>query len=222
MPILPFSDRRAAGRDLAQRLSRYAHRPDVIVLALPRGGVPVAAELADALQVPLDVFVVRKLAVPGQPEVAMGAIATGGVRLLNEDIVSGLEIQEATIETIASDERAELLRRENAYRAIRPAHDLSGRTVLLVDDGAATGASMRVAITALRQCRPARIIAALPVASTGACARIADVADAVVCAATPEPFRAVALWYDDFEQVEDEEVHDLLAQAFAREEEGLA
>lgn len=210
-----FRDRRDAGRDLAQRLVRYARRPDVTVLALPRGGLPVAAELAEALHAPLDVFVVRKLGVPGQPELAMGAIATGGARVLNEDIVSSLEIHEDTIEAITAEEHQELARREDLYREGRPPLDVHGRTVLLVDDGAATGASMRVAVTALRQLHPARIIAVLPVASRSACALVSCIADAVVCAQMPEPFRAVALWYDSFDQVEDEEVHTILARTEA-------
>jgi predicted phosphoribosyltransferase len=210
-----FRDRRDAGRDLAQRLVRYARRPDVTVLALPRGGLPVAAELAEALHAPLDVFVVRKLGVPGQPELAMGAIATGSARVLNEDIVSSLEIHEDTIEAITAEEHQELMRREAMYREGRPPLDVHGRTVLLVDDGAATGASMRVAVTALRQLHPARIIAVLPVASQSACALVSCIADAVVCAQMPEPFRAVALWYDSFDQVEDDEVHAILARAEA-------
>ena len=210
-----FRDRRDAGRDLAQRLVRYAHRPDVTVLALPRGGLPVAAELAEALHAPLDVFVVRKLGVPGQPELAMGAIATGGARVLNEDIVTSLEIHEDAIEAITTEEQEELARRDALYREGRPPLDVRGRTVLLVDDGAATGASMRVAATALRQLHPARIVAVLPVASQIACELVSCVADAVVCAQMPEPFHAVAVWYDSFEQVDDDEVHAILAQAEA-------
>lgn len=215
MTRAPFEDRRHAGRDLAQRLSRFAHRPDVTVLALPRGGVPVAAELATALDAPLDVFVVRKLGVPGQPELAMGAIASGGARVLNEDIVSSLEIHPETVDAITADEAEELARREHAYRDDRPPIDVRGRTVLLVDDGAATGASMRVAAEALRQLQPVRIVAVLPVASRDACERIHRVCDAVVCAEMPEPFRAVAVWYDQFPQVDDEEVLAALAQAHA-------
>jgi putative phosphoribosyl transferase len=214
----PFEDRRHAGRDLAQRLSRFAHRPDVTVLALPRGGVPVAAELATALDAPLDVFVVRKLGVPGRPELAMGAIASGGARVLNEDVVSALEIHSETVDAVTADETEELARREQAYRDDRPPIDVRGRTVLLVDDGAATGASMRVAAEALRQLHPARIVAVLPVASRDACDRIHRVCDAVVCAEMPEPFRAVAVWYDHFPQVEDEEVLAALAQAHAARE----
>ena len=210
-----FRDRRDAGRDLAQRLARYAHRPDVTVLALPRGGVPVAAELAEALHAPLDVFVIRKLGVPGQPELAMGAIATGGARVMNNDIVASLEIHDEQIEAITAEEHEELTRREALYREGRPPLDVHGRTVLLVDDGAATGATMRVAATALRQLGPARIVAVLPVASQSACALVSLVADAVVCAQTPEPFHAVGVWYDSFEQVEDEEVHTILARAEA-------
>lgn len=213
MTRAPFEDRRHAGRDLALRLSRFAHRPDVTVLALPRGGVPVAAELATALEAPLDVFVVRKLGVPGQPELAMGAIASGGARVLNEDIVSALEIHPETVDAVTADETVELARREAAYRDDRPPLDVQGRTVLLVDDGAATGASMRVAVEALRQLHPVRIVAVLPVASREACERIHRVCDAVVCAEMPEPFRAVAVWYDDFPQVDDEEVTAALAFA---------
>jgi len=213
MTRAPFEDRRHAGRDLAQRLSRFAHRPDVTVLALPRGGVPVAAELASALDAPLDVFIVRKLGVPGQPELAMGAIASGGTRVLNEDIVSSLEIHPETVDAVTADEAEELARREHAYRDDRPPIDVRGRTVLLVDDGAATGATMRVAAEALRQLHPARIVAVLPVASREACERVHRVCDAVVCAEMPEPFHAVAVWYDRFPQVEDEEVMSALAQA---------
>jgi len=213
MTRAPFEDRRHAGRDLAQRLSRFAHRPDVTVLALPRGGVPVAAELATALDAPLDVFVVRKLGVPGQPELAMGAIASGGARVLNENIVSALEIHPETVDAVTAEETEELVRRERAYRDDRPPIDVRGRTVLLVDDGAATGASMRVAAEALRQLHPLRIVAVLPVASRDACERIHRVCDAVVCAEMPEPFRAVAVWYDRFPQVDDEEVLAALAQA---------
>ena len=215
MTRAPFEDRRHAGRDLAQRLSRFAHRPDVTVLALPRGGVPVAAELASALDAPLDVFIVRKLGVPGQPELAMGAIASGGTRVLNEDIVSSLEIHPETVDAVTADEAEELARREHAYRDDRPPIDVRGRTVLLVDDGAATGATMRVAAQALRQLHPLRIVAVLPVASREACERVHRVCDAVVCAEMPEPFRAVAVWYDHFPQVEDDEVLAALAQTHA-------
>lgn len=218
MTDLIYRDRRDAGRDLAQRLVRYAHRPDVTVLALPRGGVPVAAELAEVLHAPLDVFLVRKLGVPGQPELAMGAIATGGARVMNEDIVSSLEIHADTIEAITAEEHAELDRREALYREGRLPLDVHGRTVLLVDDGAATGATMRVAAVALRQLHPARIVAVLPVASEDACSRVSRVVDAVVCAQMPEPFRAVAVWYDNFDPVEDDEVHAALAHAEASAE----
>ena len=213
----PFTDRAQAGRHLAVRLEGYANRRGVLVLALPRGGVPVAAEVARALAAPLDVFVVRKLGTPGQPELAMGAIASGGVRLLNEDVVRGLRIPEDEIERVAAREEQELARREKLYRGERPAPALEGRTVILVDDGLATGATMRVAARALRRQGPARLVIAVPVAAPETCAALAPEADEVVCIATPEPFWAVGYWYRDFSQTTDEEVHDLLARAEAGE-----
>jgi putative phosphoribosyl transferase len=208
-----FHDRRHAGRLLARLLMDYADRTDVLVLALPRGGVPVGFEVARRLHAPLDVFLVRKLGVPGIEELAMGAISTGGVRVLNEDVVRGLQIPEATIEAVAAEEQRELERRERAYRDDRPPPKVRGRTVILVDDGLATGSTMRAAVAALRQQHPARILVAVPVASGSTCEEMQEVADNVVCAITPENFRAVGLWYEDFSQTTDEEVYDLLRQA---------
>jgi putative phosphoribosyl transferase len=208
-----FMDRTDAGRRLAAALSGYAHRPDVLVLALPRGGVPVAFEVARALDVPLDIFIVRKLGVPGHEELAMGAIASGGVRLVDEAIVRQLPISEQDIEAVAKAEQTELERRERQYRGARPLPDVAGRTVILVDDGLATGATMRVAVAALRQEHPARIVVAVPVAPPETCATLRREADEVVCAVIPEPFHAVGLWYEDFTQTTDDEVHDLLERA---------
>jgi putative phosphoribosyl transferase len=210
-----FRNRIDAGRQLAAALAKYANRPDVIVLGLPRGGIPVAAEVARALHVPLDVFVVRKLGVPGHEEYAMGAIASGGVRLLNRRTVAAAGLTPAQVESVTAAERAELERRERSYRGDRPFPDLTGKTIILVDDGLATGASMRAAIEALRQERPARIVVAVPVAAPETCQAFRHVADEIVCAATPEPFYAVGRWYDDFSQTTDQEVHELLASARA-------
>jgi erythromycin esterase-like protein/predicted phosphoribosyltransferase len=212
-----FRDRREAGRLLAEKLAAYANRPDVLVLALPRGGVPVAYEVARGLGAPLDVFVVRKLGVPGYEELAMGAIATGGVRVLNDQLVERLGIGDQAIEAIAARERQELERRERLYRGDRPPLDVRGRTVILVDDGLATGATMHAAIDALRQQNPARIVVAVPTASPEACEEMKEKADDVICAITPEPFYAVGRWYHDFSQTADEEVGVLLAQQGASE-----
>ncbi len=208
-----FRDRADAGRQLAAKLTDYAGRPDVLVLALPRGGVPVGHEVAQALGAPLDVFLVRKLGVPGREELAMGAMASGGVRVLNEDVVRTLGIPDEIIEAVSEKEKAELARRERCYRDDRPPPDVRGRTVLLVDDGLATGSTMRAAVAALRKLHPARVVVAVPVGSAETCAEMAEVADDTVCARTPEPFYAVGLWYDDFTQTTDEEVHDLLDRA---------
>jgi putative phosphoribosyl transferase len=208
-----FRDRRAAGRLLASKLLRYAERPDVIVLALPRGGVPVGYEVARALDVPLDVFVVRKLGVPGHEELAMGAVASGGVRVLNEQIVRAVVIPDHVIDAVAAREQEELVRRERVYRGDRPPLDVRGRTVILVDDGLATGATMHAAIEALRQQQPARIVVAVPTASPETCEALRAKADDVVCAATPDPFYAVGLWYADFSQTSDDEVRELLARS---------
>jgi len=214
----PFRDRAAAGEALAERLGAYAALPDVLVLALPRGGVPVAAAVARTLAAPLDVFLVRKLGVPGHEELAMGAIATGGVRVLNEAVVRNLGIHEATIDAVAAAEGEELARREHAYRDGRPAPDVAGRTVIVVDDGLATGATMRAAVAALRRQGPHRVVVAVPVAASATCAELRAEVDDIVCALTPEPFYAVGLWYDDFAPTTDGEVHDLLADAWRAED----
>jgi predicted phosphoribosyltransferase len=208
-----FRDRADAGQQLARRLEAYANRPDVLVLALPRGGVPVGFEVAQALNVPLDVFLVRKLGVPDQPELAMGAVATGGVRVLNEDVVHALRIPPQVIDAVAAEELRELERREHVYREGRPAPDVRGRTVILVDDGLATGSTMRAAVAALRRQDPARIVVAVPTAAPSVCQEFRALVDDVVCLITPEPFYAVGLWYRDFSQTTDEEVRDLLARA---------
>jgi len=208
-----FRNRREAGRTLAARLAAYADQSDVVVLALPRGGVPVAFEVAQALHAPLDVFLVRKLGVPGQRELAMGAIASGNVRVLNDDVVRTLRIPNDVIDAVAAKERAELQRREHAYRGNRPACDVRGRTVILVDDGLATGSTMRAAIAGLRQQGPEHIVVAVPVGAAETCAEFQDEADEAICARTPEPFYAVGLWYQDFSQTTDAEVRDLLGRA---------
>ncbi len=208
-----FQDRFEAGRVLAPRLSHLANRPDVVVLALPRGGVPVGYALAKALNAPLDVFVVRKLGVPGHEELAMGAIASGGVRVVNENVLRTLGIPAEVVDRVAEEEERELKRREREYRDGRPPVDVSGRTVVLVDDGLATGSSMRVAALALRKKNPAQIIVAVPVAAPATCAEFESEVDQVVCAVTPEPFWAVGQWYRDFSQTSDEEVRDLLRRA---------
>jgi erythromycin esterase-like protein/predicted phosphoribosyltransferase len=207
-----FRDRRDAGRRLVEKLGSYVNLPDLLVLALPRGGVPVGYEVARALGAPLDVFVVRKLGVPGHEELAMGAVASGGVRVLNDEIVEGLGVSEHTIDAAGLREQQELTRRERLYRNGRPAPDLSGRTVILVDDGLATGATMRAAVQAARQQHPARIIVAVPTASPDTAAALKRDADEVVSVMLPEPFFAVGQWYDDFGQTTDEEVRELLSQ----------
>jgi predicted phosphoribosyltransferase len=212
-PEPAFRDRTEAGQRLASKLAKYAHRPDVIVLALPRGGVPVAYEVAAALDAPLDVFIVRKLGVPGHEELAMGAVATGGVRVVNEQAVQDLGIRDRVIDAVAARELKELARRERLYRGSRPPPDVRGRTVILVDDGLATGATMLAAIRALRQMGPARIIVAVPIAAPDTCEALKAKVDEMICAVTPEPFYAVGLWYDDFSQTSDDEVRDLLARA---------
>src|SRR5688572_18408556 len=210
-----FRDRADAGRRLAAALQHYAGRHDVLVLALPRGGVPVAYEVAQALRVPLDIFVVRKLGVPGQPELAMGAIATGGVRVLNRDVIMALGIPPQMVDAVAAREGAELERREREYRGNRPVPDLRGRTVILVDDGLATGATMRAAAVALQSHRPARVVVAVPTAARETCDDFRQEVDEVVCAETPPMFGAVGMWYDDFTQTRDEDVRDLLNRAAA-------
>jgi erythromycin esterase-like protein/adenine/guanine phosphoribosyltransferase-like PRPP-binding protein len=206
-----FRDRRDAGRQLAKKLTAYANRPDVIVLALPRGGVPVAYEVARALRAPMDVFLVRKLGVPGYEELAMGAVATGGIRVLNDEVVQRLGIPDFIIETVAAREQQELARRERLYRGGRPPPDVRGRTLILVDDGLATGATMHAAIQALRQQQPARIVVAVPTASPDTCEQMRKEVDEVICGITPDQFQAVGQWYRDFSQTTDEEVRALLA-----------
>jgi predicted phosphoribosyltransferase len=215
-----FCNRIDAGRRLAAELERFVGRPGVLVLALPRGGVPVAFEVAQALRAPLDVFLVRKLGVPGQEELAMGALASGGVRVLNEDVVRALEIPDDVIDGVTEQELRELERRESTYRGNRPLPEMHGRTVILVDDGLATGSTLRAAVAALRRLGPARIVVAVPVGAADTCAELARQADEVVCARTPEPFLSVGAWYQDFSQTSDAEVNTLLDEAAeARQEE---
>lgn len=209
-----FKDRREAGRRLADALSPYAAEPDLLVLGLPRGGIPVAYEVARALHAPLDVFVVRKLGVPGHEEVAMGAIASGGIRVLNGTMIRQLHIPPATVERVVQAEQRELERRERAYRGARAAPDVRGRTVILVDDGLATGASMAAAIAALRRQTPASIVVAAPVAAAETCDALREVADICICVETPRPFHGVGEWYVDFAQTTDAEVRALLDAAF--------
>jgi putative phosphoribosyl transferase len=208
-----FRDRTEAGKYLATKLLSYKDRPDVLVLALPRGGVPVAFEVAQALRVPLDIFLVRKLGVPGHEELAMGAISTGGVRVLNEDTVDYLRIPEHIIDSIAAEELKELQRRELAYRGDRPEPDVKGKTVILIDDGLATGSTIRAAAQALRQQQPARIVVAVPVSAPETCDEYRIGVDEIICAVTPEPFLGVGMWYLDFSQTTDDEVRDLLERA---------
>ena len=212
--ITRFSNRNEAGRRLADKLQHYAHRRDVLVLALPRGGVPVAFEIATALDAPMDVLVVRKLGTPGQGELAMGAIATGGVRVLNADVIRLLRIQQEEIDAVAAEEQEEITRREIAYRGDRPAPDLSGKTIILVDDGLATGATMHAAVKALRVQGPARIVVAVPVAPPSTCRDFEGEADEVICVtAPPGPFDGVGRWYIDFSQTTDDEVREIMERA---------
>jgi predicted phosphoribosyltransferase len=205
-----FRDRLDAGQAVARLLSAYAGRSDVIMLGLPRGGVPVAAEIARALGAPLDVFLVRKLGVPGHEELGFGAVAEGGVRVLNEPLVADLDLSPRAIEHVATLEGLELTRRQKLYRNGRSAPSLRDRVVILVDDGLATGATMEAAIAAARQQGPARVVVAAPVGARETCDRLRRLADDLVCAAMPEPFEAVGLWYEDFRQTTDEEVRALL------------
>lgn len=208
-----FRDRADAGRKLAARLTRYADRDDVLVLALPRGGVPVAYEVARELKAPLFVFLVRKLGVPGHEELAMGAIASGGVRVINEELINYLGIPDEVIEAIAAVEQRELERRAIAYRADRPPPDVKDRVVILIDDGLATGSTMRAAATALRLQKPQRIVVAVPVSSPETYDEFRSEVDEIFCAVTPRHFQGVGLWYDDFSQTSDEEVRELLKRA---------
>jgi putative phosphoribosyl transferase len=217
MKLDKFYDRVQAGRLLAKQLRPYADRPEVLVLGLPRGGVPVAYEVAQALHAPLDICLVRKLGVPGQPELAMGAIAPGNIRILNADVVNWLHVSERIIDHVVAQEQQELARRERAYRGDRPLPNLQGRIVILVDDGLATGATMRAAVAALRQQGPQRIVVAVPVASTAAIAQLQPEADEVICVMTPEPFHAIGLWYEHFPQTSDAEVQFLLSQSTSQD-----
>ena len=212
-----FADRSDAGHQLARALApRFGGRGDLIVLGLPRGGVPVAFEIANALDAPLDVFIVRKIGLPGHEEFGIGAIASGGVRVVDEQVLRSYGIDDETLERITSRERQELERRERRYRDDRPFPDLRDRTVILVDDGLATGSTMRAAVAALREEGPREIVVAVPVGAPETCASLAREVDDVICLRTPEPFYAVGLWYEDFDQSTDEEVHDLLERAASR------
>jgi putative phosphoribosyl transferase len=211
-----FSNRTDAGRQLASALAHYAGRSDILVLGLPRGGVPVAFEIAAELDAPLDVFIVRKLGLPGHEEFGIGAIATGNVRVVDKSVLEAYGVDAETLDQITERERLELERRERLYRDDRPFPAVAGRTVILVDDGLATGSTMRAAIAALRAKGPREIVVAVPVGAPETCAAMKKLADEVVCLATPDPFYAVGLWYEHFEQTDDEEVHELLERAASR------
>jgi putative phosphoribosyl transferase len=208
-----FANRSEAGQLLAEKLEKYAHRNDVIVLGLPRGGAPVAYEVAKRLRAPLDVFIVRKLGVPGFEELAAGAIASGGVRVLNEDVIRAMPHADAAIEAVTAKETAELERRERIYREGRPSPELRNRIVILVDDGLATGATMRAAVKALRQSGAAKVVVAVPVGPPDTCNELEQLADETICLSTPAFFQAVGQYYDDFSQTSDEDVRALLSQA---------
>ncbi len=208
-----FRDRRDAGRRLAAYLARYAGRPNVLVLALPRGGVPVGFEIAQALGAPLDIFLVRKLGLPGHEEFAIGAIASGGVHFVNEETLREYGVSADQVDAVIAAEEQELERRERRYRGDRPFPNVEGRIVILVDDGLATGSTMRAAVTALRQERPAQIVVAVPTAPPETCDDLSGIVDEMVCLTTPDPFYAVGLWYDDFAQTTDDEVREFLARA---------
>jgi putative phosphoribosyl transferase len=205
-----FRNRSEAGQILAKHLQHYKNRPGVLVLGLPRGGVPVAYEVSHDLNAPLDVFVVRKLGVPGHQELAMGAIASGGVRILHEGVIRELGIPERTIDIVSENETRELERREQIYRGERPAPQIDNRTIIVVDDGLATGSSMRAAVRALRQQNPSRLVVAVPTAPADTCNQLREIVDEVVCAVTPDPFFAVGGSYADFSQTTDDEVRDLI------------
>jgi predicted phosphoribosyltransferase len=210
---LPLPNRWGAGALLADRLGAYANRPDVIVLALPRGGVPVGYAIAERLRIDLDVIVVRKLGVPSHEELAMGAVASGGLRILNRDIVALARVDDATIDKVVRTELQEIARREARYRRGAQAPALRGRTVILVDDGLATGSTMTVAVQAVRREHPQRVVVAVPVAASDSCEALAGLVDEMICLYTPEPFRAVSVWYEQFDQTTDAEVIDLLSRA---------
>jgi predicted phosphoribosyltransferase len=211
--FLRFQNRAEAGVLLGKRLAAYAERPDVLILALPRGGVPVGFEIAKALHAPLDVLIVRKLGVPGQEELAMGAIVSGGMQVLNESVVESLGISAQEIQAAAAREQTELERREHVYRGGRPSPAIRGRTVILVDDGIATGTTMRIALVAVRRQGPSRLVLAVPVAPSSTCRELKPLVDEMVCLLTPQDFVAISLWYEDFRQTSDQEVCDLLEQA---------
>ncbi|HXK59908.1 MAG TPA: phosphoribosyltransferase [Acidobacteriota bacterium] len=213
-----YKNRTSAGQILGEQLRAYANRPNPLVLALPRGGVPVAFEVAQKLHAPLDVFVVRKLGVPGQEELAMGAIASGGVRVWNEEVFQALTIPQEVIDEVVAREQEELRRRERLYRGDRPPINARDRTVILVDDGLATGSTMRAAILALRKQQPATLVVAVPTAAAQTCNELRALVDEIICPVTPEPFHAVGLWYEDFSQTTDEQVRDLLRRAWQEEE----
>jgi putative phosphoribosyl transferase len=213
-----FKNRSMAGQYLADKLQNYANDPNAVVLGLPRGGVVVAFEAAQELGLPLDIFLVRKLGVPGYEELAMGAIASGGVRVMNDNVMRQINIPADTVEAVAKREERELMRREKAYRDNRPPLDVKDRTVILIDDGLATGATMRAAVTALRKQRPGRIVIAVPVASQDACDEFRADVDDIICGITPAQFHAVGVWYEDFSQTTDEEVQQLLRAAHRRAE----
>jgi predicted phosphoribosyltransferase len=212
-----FKDRLEAGRQLAERLKQEVQAPDIIVLALPRGGVPVGYEVARGLRASLDVFLVRKLGLPWHPELAMGAIASGGTTVMNEGVVHSMGVAQEDIDAVIQQEQAELERRERLYRGDRPPPQVTGRTVILVDDGLATGSSMRAALKALRQSNPARLLAAVPVGPADVCRQLANEADEAICLSTPSHFEAVGKWYRNFEQTSDDEVRSYLGQAWSTE-----
>jgi putative phosphoribosyl transferase len=213
MQDLPFRDRKQAGQLLSRKLHAYANRPDVLVLGLPRGGVPVAFEVARTLHAPLDVFLVRKLGVPGQEELAMGAIASGGFRVVNEEVLQALKISPRTIDSVAAKEARELARRDRLYRGDRPRPHVAGRTVILVDDGLATGSTMRAAVAAVRAQGPGRVVVAVPLAAVPTYHEFRNEVDEIVCLATPDPFLSVGYWYEDFSNMTDDEIRDLLERA---------
>jgi len=218
--LVLFVNRSDAGKRLAQELFEYKDRDDVVVLALPRGGVPVAFEVAQALGAPLDIFLVRKLGVAGQEELAMGAIASGGVRVLNTEILQALHVSEREINDAVQRETHELQRREKEYRGDRPYLNLRDKTVILIDDGLATGASMRAAVEGVRIQQPVKVIVAVPTGSVEACQQMEQVADEVVCEQTPQPFYGVGMWYGDFTQISDQQVRELLEQSEERHARG--